>query len=74
MACGCTKSKSKTCENCVLGIKTDSHWVNCGYWTGRQETPVVRGQYTRYANGSVRTKEGATCDHYTAQAIVDVPA
>lgn len=74
MACGCAKSKEKTCENCVLGAKTDSHWVNCGYWTNSEETPVVRGQYTRYTNGSVRTKKGSTCDHYTTQALVDLPA
>lgn len=67
MPCACKKNKQGAfCQNCTQGMTNTTQWVDCVYWSARQdETPIVNGQYVRYTNGSVRTKVGTTCDHYT---------
>lgn len=69
MGCKC-KQKLDGCQNCVNGtVAGGTTWVDCSYWSSREDMPVVNGQYVRYTNGSVRTKEGSKCEQYSRQGV-----
>ena len=72
MACGCAKDKADACQNCVYGTRSGpTSWVDCSYWTERVGTTprMMAGQYVRYHNGSVRTKEGSKCENFSKVAV-----
>jgi hypothetical protein len=65
MPCGCKKNKGPACQNCALGALSVNDWVICSYWSEQEGLPILtRGNYVKQANGSVRTKRDALCEHY----------
>lgn len=67
MTCPCKKNRADGCHNCVNGTEAGAtSWIDCSYWTAKPNDSVVltEGQYVRYTNGSVRTKEGSRCANY----------
>lgn len=73
MACGCKKGKAEDgCVNCVNGsVAGATAWIDCSYWTERPSEPVklTAGQYVRYTNNSVRTREGSKCANYIQDSV-----
>lgn len=70
MACRCNQVKGGGCIDCVNGARNVPRWVDCAYWSATTEPVIMlKGQYVRYTNGSVRTKEDGKCANYEQRTV-----